>query len=79
MFITKGHFLSPFTVVIKDNKEVGMLHSVDTDMLVAIRIVGFDENDKTPLIDLVKVDKVFFKTENMPSHLSDLIPNNLRV
>ena len=79
MFITKGHFLSPFVRVLKDNKVLGMLYSVDTDLMVAIRIVGFDEKDETPLLDLVKVDDIQFITDGMPSHVQDLLPPNFKI
>lgn len=79
MFITKGHFLSPFTIVYKDEQPVGMLHSVDTDLCVAIRIVGFEEDEdgqKNPVLDLVKIDKVMFSTIGMSSQIKDLLPKD---
>lgn len=78
MFITKGHFLSPYVRVLKDGEILGMLYSVDTDLMVAIRIVGFDEEDETPLLDLVKVDDIQFLTDGMPSHLKDLLPKEFK-
>lgn len=78
MFITKDHFISPFARVIKNKKIQSMLQAVDTDLMVATRVVGMD-NDGQPIIDLVKVDKVCFITEGMPSHLQDLIPANFEL
>ena len=77
MFITKGHFLSPYTRVVKNDEVLSFIHSIDTDLSVCIRIVGFDEADQTPLLDLIKVDLVYFVTEGMPSQLLDLIPEDL--
>lgn len=74
MFITKGHFLSPFVRVIKNGNPLGMLYSVDTDLLVAIRIVGFDEDTEAPLFDLVEVDEVQFIVDEMPENLRELLP-----
>lgn len=74
MFITKGHFLSPFIRVLKNGQPLNMLHSIDTDLLVAIRVVGFDGDEETPLLDLVKVDEVQFVTDKMPSQLQDMLP-----
>lgn len=76
MFITKGHFLSPYARAYKNEKLLKSLHSLDTDLMVAIRIVGFDEQENTPILDLVKVDKIVFAINNMPSQLEDLLPNN---
>lgn len=74
MFITKGHFLSPFVRVMKNGKQISMLQSVDTDLMVAIRVAGYDEDNETPLLDLVKVDEVQYITSRMPSQLQDLLP-----
>ena len=79
MFITKGHFLSPFVRVIRGGKPMDMLHSVDTDMLVAIRVVGFDKDNETPILDLVKVDEIQYLTARMPSHLQDLLPKDCKI
>lgn len=77
MFITKGHFLSPYTRVMKNGKSISLIQSVDTDLMVCIRIVGFDEVDETPILDLIKIDKVAFITEGMPGHLLDLLPDDI--
>jgi hypothetical protein len=74
MYITQGHFLSPFTVVIKDDKPINRLMAIDTDLMVVTRLVGYDPDDGLPIIDLVTVDKVLFVTEGMPQNLLDIIP-----
>lgn len=79
MFITKGHFLSPFIRAYKKEKQLTMLHSIDTDLMAAIRIVGFDQDEQTPVLDLVKIDKVHFVTDQMPSHIQDLIPDGFEL
>ena len=78
MYITEGHFLSPFIVVLKDGEPVGRLISVDTDLKAGIRIVGFDPEDGSPLTDLVAVDEVIFITEDMSDDLQNLIPEGFR-
>lgn len=77
MFITTGHFLSPFTMVLRKEKVLGLVHSVDTDLMVAIRIVGFNSEEETPILDLVSVDYVCFITTGMPGHLEDLLPDGI--
>jgi hypothetical protein len=82
MFITKGHFLSPYAKVYKDGEILGMLHSVDTDLLVAIRIVGFEQNEQnegSAILDLVKIDKVAFSTQGMPSQIKELLPKDVLI
>ena len=79
MYICNGHFLAPNMVVIKDNKPCERLMAVDTDLLVAVRLVGYDPEDGSDLIDLVKVDNIFFIKKNMPPGLIDLIPEGFEV
>jgi hypothetical protein len=79
MYITEGHFLSPFIVVLKDGKPVGMLKSVDTDLKVGIRVVGFDPEDGLMLTELIKIDEVVFITNRMPNNLRELIPAGFKV
>ena len=73
MYICQGHFLAPHIIVIKDNVPVARIMSVDTDLMVAERLVGFDPEDGQPLVDLIKIDQVIFKSD-MPPGLKDLLP-----
>lgn len=79
MFITKGHFLSPFVQVIKNGKPLKLIHSIDTEMLVAIRVVGFESETEAPILDLVKVDEVQFVSDRMPSQLQELLPEGCTI
>jgi hypothetical protein len=74
MYIAQGHFLSPFVVVLKDGRPIDRLMSIDTDLMVGTRLVGYDSNDGLPIIDLVVVDKVAFVIKDMPEDLLDIIP-----
>ncbi len=76
MFITRGHFLSPYCLVYKDGKTVTNLQSVDTDLMVAIRVVGFDPEDKSAMLDLVKIDEIKFNIFSMSSMVQDLLPKD---
>lgn len=73
MYICEGHFLADFILILKDGKPVGNLMAVDTDLLVAKRLVGFDPETGEPISDLIKVDQVMF-AESMPNNLKNLIP-----
>lgn len=79
MYITEGHFLSPFIVVLKDGEQVRMLKSVDTDLKIGIRVVGFDPEDGSMLTDLIKVDEIIFVKDRIPDNLQELIPAGFRV
>lgn len=78
MYISQGHFLTPFIVVLKDGKPVGRLIAVDTDLKVGIRLVGFDPEEGLPITDLVEVDEITFVSD-MPEDLRDLIPEGFRI
>lgn len=73
MYICQGHFLADYILVIKDEKPLGRIISVDTDLLVAERLVGFDPETGGPLTDLIKVDLVVFRSD-IPAGLKDLLP-----
>lgn len=73
MYICQGHFLADHIVIMKDDRPVGRIMSVDTDLLVAERLVGFDPEDGQPLVDLIKIDQVLFKS-TIPNGLKDLLP-----
>jgi len=75
MFICQGHFLADYLIILKDGKPVGRVISVDTDLMVVERLVGFDPEDGNPLTDLIKIDQVLFKS-NMPEILKDLLPTD---
>ncbi len=74
MYITAGHFLAPYIIVLKDGEPIGRVIAVDTELLVAQRLVGFDSETGAELTDLVKVDQVKFLTEQIPAGLKDLVP-----
>lgn len=73
MYICQGHFLAPHVIVVKDGLPLGRLVAVDTDLMVAERLVGFDSETGEPLTDLVKVEQVVFKSD-IPPGLKDLLP-----
>lgn len=73
MYICQGHFLAPHVIVIKDGQPLGRLVSVDTELMVAQRLVGFDAESGEAFTDLVKVDQVVFNAE-IPVGLKDLLP-----
>lgn len=73
MYICQGHFLAPYVIVIKDDQPLGRLVSIDTELMVAQRLVGYQQDTGESITDLVKVDKVFFST-TIPANLKDLLP-----
>ncbi len=77
MYISEGHFLSPYIIVLKDGEPVGRLLSVDTELKIANRLVGFDQVSGAPITDFVKIDQVKFLTDQMPETLKDLLPADL--
>ncbi len=79
MYITEGHFLSPFIVILRDGKKIGRILSLDTDLKVGIRLTGFDPDDGSPITDLVAFDEVIFVTEDMPEELKSIIPAGYKI
>lgn len=77
MYIQNGHFLSPYLLVLRDGKSCSRLVSVDTDLMIGVRLVGFDPETGEQLTDLVKIDKVMFV--NLPEGLRDLIPDGFEI
>lgn len=75
MFFSENHFLLPHIHVVVDGKICKRLTGVDTRLMVATRLVGFDPQFGRPIIDLVKVDKVFVDLGTMPEGLKDLLPD----
>jgi hypothetical protein len=73
-----GHFLERYVVVVKNGKPIERLLAVDTDLLVAQRVVGFNQSNGELLTDLTKVDEVLFHTDEMPEELKDLLPDNFK-
>ncbi|MBD3255982.1 MAG: hypothetical protein GF383_12880, partial [Candidatus Lokiarchaeota archaeon] len=60
----------PHIYVAKDGKLCKRLTGVDTRLMVGTRLVGFDPELGRPIIDLVKVDKVFVDLGTMPQELA---------
>lgn len=74
MYIPTGHFLSDYVVCISSNKFLAKITSVDTDLMVATRITGFDQNKGEPIIDLIKIDYVFFDLKDMTGVAKEILP-----
>ena len=73
MFITTGHFLSPYTKAYDEGGNIiGRLQAVDTDLMVGMRLVGFDPETGEANLDLVKVSKIVFS--DIPEPLGDMLP-----
>ena len=73
MYICEGHFLASYVIVIKDGNPMGKLVAIDTDLLVAQRLVGFDTETGERFTDLVKVDQVVYSSA-IPEDMKDLLP-----
>ena len=65
MNITPYHFFSKHTIVMKDGKPLGMVQSVDTDLMVAAILSGYDFDNKQDLLELVRVDEICFSKEGL--------------
>lgn len=74
MFISENHFLLPFTMASADSKIIKRLMGVDTELMVGMRLVGYDSGTGRPVIDLLKIDGVYLDIGSMPEGLSDLLP-----
>lgn len=79
MYICSGHFLAGHIAVLKDKNPLQSLRAIDTDLMVAQRVVGYDPKTGEELTDLVKVDEVIFIDNNLPKELKDLIPNGFKI
>lgn len=77
MYITMDHFLSPFIAIIKDNELVERILAVDTELLVAVRLSGFDNESGQPQTDLIKIDEVIFLKDKIPENLKYLLGSKL--
>jgi len=66
-------------VVLKDDMPIGNLLAIDTDLMVAERLMGYDPQTGHPISDLVKVDKIMFVEKGMAEGLADLIPDEFEI
>lgn len=78
MYIFNGHFLSPYAKIFKNGEVVGRIIGVDTELMVAQRLIGYDPNTGAEICDLIKVDEVKIDTELLPDYLKEMIPEELR-
>lgn len=77
MYVPEGHFLAPHIAATNEGELCQRLIAVDTDLMVGVRLTGYDHNTGDQIIDLIKVDKVFFV--NVPPGLKDLVPEGLEI
>lgn len=78
MWICENHFLSPFVVVKVNGEELNRVMGVDTELMVAMRLVGYEPENMRPIVDLIKVDGVEFRLDEMPEGIKDLLPNEYK-
>jgi len=73
MYICRGHFLSPYVVALVDGKPVERLIAIDSDLMVAQRLVGFNPEDGSEVTDLVKIDEIMVSSD-LPDAIVNLLP-----
>ena len=79
MYICRGHFLAPYAVAIVDGKPLNRMIAVDSDLMVAQRLVGYNSDTGEEITDLVRIDNFFFISNGMPEGLKDLIPEGFEI
>lgn len=80
MYICRGHFLAQYAVALgADGKAISHMIAVDTELMIAQRLTGFDPENGKEITDLVKVTKVFLVENDMPDSLIRLLPEGIEL
>lgn len=75
MYICMGHFLETRVKIFKNGALCGKILSVDTDLMIAVQICGYNPTTGQPLTELIVIDQIDFDKNGLDPDVAEQIPD----